>query len=69
MNSPNEPLPEHNCDKVKAAEERRASFIANIPKALLNQEDQLPRTISRLNGSLRSKLHRIYPRRPPKFPQ
>lgn len=60
MNSPNEPLLEHNRDKVKAAEDRRASFVANIPKALLDQEDQLPRAISRLNGSLRSKLHRIY---------
>lgn len=42
------------------AEERRAAFIAALPKPLLDREDAITGEVVRENASARSKLKRVY---------
>lgn len=42
------------------AEERRAAFIAALPKPLLDREDAIAGEVMRENASARSKLKRVY---------
>jgi Fe-S-cluster containining protein len=42
------------------ASARRAQFLASIPASLLEQEDQLPKTLAHANASAQAKLRRIY---------
>lgn len=46
--------------EIEAALERRAAFLAAIPRELLDVEDLLPEFVNALNASTRSKLHRVY---------
>lgn len=46
--------------EVQVALERRAAFVAAIPRELLDAEDMLPGRVSALNASTRSKLYRVY---------
>lgn len=46
--------------EIEVALERRAAFVAAIPRELLDVEDLLPGLVSALNASTRSKLHRVY---------
>lgn len=45
---------------VRQAEERRAAFLAAVPKPLLDREDAIPDQVANANASTRVKLKRVY---------
>ncbi|MFT3821849.1 MAG: YkgJ family cysteine cluster protein [Rubrivivax sp.] len=46
--------------EIAEAEARRAAFVSDIPTAVSRAEDELPKTVRRMNAAARSKLQRIY---------
>jgi uncharacterized protein len=47
-------------ETIELASNRRMAFMEAIPVGLASDEDSLPRTVTEMNASRRSKLQRIY---------